>query len=48
MGPVGSACGEGVRLMPNIKPTDEANAPLIYPAIWAKCSDDGQGAGPID
>jgi hypothetical protein len=27
---------------PNINPTDEANAPLIYAAISAKCSDDGQ------
>jgi hypothetical protein len=27
---------------PNINPTDEANAPLIYAAIGAKCSDDGQ------
>ncbi|WP_373474270.1 hypothetical protein, partial [Sphingorhabdus lacus] len=26
---------------PNINPTDEANAPLIYAAISAKCSDDG-------
>jgi hypothetical protein len=26
----------------NINPTDEANAPLIYAAISAKCSDDGQ------
>ena len=26
---------------PNINPTDEAIAPLIYPAISAKCSDDG-------
>ncbi|MCF8472895.1 MAG: hypothetical protein K9G27_08910, partial [Sphingomonadaceae bacterium] len=25
----------------NINPTDEANAPLIYAAISAKCSDDG-------
>jgi putative transposase len=27
---------------PNINPQDEANAPLIYAAICAKCSDDGQ------
>jgi len=27
---------------PNINPTDEANAPLIYAAISAKCSDEGQ------
>jgi hypothetical protein len=27
----------------NISPTDEANAALIYAAISAKCSDDGQG-----
>jgi hypothetical protein len=27
---------------PNINPTDEANAPLIYATISAKCSDDGQ------
>ena len=27
---------------PNINPSDEANAPLIYAAISAKCSDDGQ------
>lgn len=26
----------------NINSTDEANAPLIYAAISAKCSDDGQ------
>ncbi len=26
----------------NINPTDEANAPLIYAAIRAKCYDDGQ------
>jgi hypothetical protein len=26
---------------PNINPTDEANAPLIYAAISTKCSDDG-------
>jgi hypothetical protein len=29
---------------PNINPTDEANAPLIYAAISAKCSDDGHAA----
>jgi len=29
---------------PNINPTDEANAPLIYAAISAKCSDDGQSS----
>ena len=27
---------------PNINPTDEANTPLIYAAISAKCSDDEQ------
>jgi len=26
---------------PSINPTDEANAPLIYAAISAKCSKDG-------
>jgi hypothetical protein len=30
------------RSPPNINSTDEANAPLIYAAISAKCSDDGQ------
>jgi hypothetical protein len=28
-------------LLASINPTDEANAPLIYAAISAKCSDDG-------
>jgi hypothetical protein len=28
---------------PNINPTDEAKAPLIYAAISAKLSDDGHG-----
>ena len=29
-------------LPPNISPTDEANAPVTYAGISAKCSDDGQ------
>ena len=32
----------------NINHQNEANTPLIYPASYAKCSDDGQSASRFD